>query len=100
MLGLAFWIVLFDFQLRPVSLFYVIGLYSIAYLIGFLVPFAPAGFGFRETVLVFGLAHLVGVETAVILAGVNRVLYFLSELLIGFFLFSIRRFFKGYYVKI
>lgn len=82
-LGLAFWFVLHDFQQQAVSLFYIIGLYALAYLVGFLVPFAPAGLGVREAILVFGLSSFVGVEVAILLAGINRLLYFVVEALLG-----------------
>lgn len=83
LLGFAFWVVLQDLQQQPVSLLYIIGLYALAYLVGFLVPFAPAGLGVREAILVFGLSSFVGVDVAILLAGINRVLYFFSEILLG-----------------
>ncbi|MGN7832411.1 lysylphosphatidylglycerol synthase domain-containing protein [Pseudoxanthomonas sp. 22568] len=42
----------------------LLGVYSIAWLIGFIVPGAPAGLGIREALLVLGLGSLYGLETA------------------------------------
>ena len=79
-LGTAFWVTLVPFSAGPVPWAYVVGVYCLAYLVGFLVPFAPAGLGAREAVLVAGAGPLVGVELAIFLAAVNRILYVLMEL--------------------
>jgi len=79
-LGTAFWFTLVPFSAGPVPWAYFVGVYCLAYLVGFLVPFAPAGLGAREAVLVAGAGPLVGVELAIFLAAVNRILYVLMEL--------------------
>ena len=62
---------------------YILGSYCIAYVVGFFVPFAPAGLGVREATIVFAIAPFVGNEIAILLAGINRVLYFAVELLLA-----------------
>lgn len=42
----------------------MLGIYSVAWLIGFVVPGAPAGLGIREALLVLGLSPLVGIQVA------------------------------------
>lgn len=51
-------------QLPAAALLNMLGIYSIAWLLGFLVPGAPAGLGVREAVLIIGLSPLLGQETA------------------------------------
>lgn len=80
LLGTAFWLTLAPFSIGPVPWAYVVGVYSLAFLVGFLVPFAPAGLGAREAVLVAAAGPLVSVELAIFLAAVNRVLYVMVEL--------------------
>jgi len=79
LLGSAFWLTLSPFSVDTISWSYVVGVYCLAYLVGFLVPFAPAGLGAREAVLVAGAGPLVGVDVAIFLAAVNRILYLLAE---------------------
>lgn len=62
---------------------YLIGLFSLAYAIGFCVPFAPAGIGIREGVIVVGISHLTTIEVAVMVASMHRILYFIVDLLLG-----------------
>jgi hypothetical protein len=81
-LGSAFWVTLLPFSTEGLSWGYAAGIYCFAYVVGFLVPFAPAGFGVREGVLGFALVPFMGLETALLLAGVNRILYILAELLV------------------
>lgn len=81
LLGAAFWITIVPFLEIPVSFLYCVGIYSLAYFIGFLVPFAPAGLGVREAILVASISSYVGLEVAVLLATINRILYFLVELM-------------------
>jgi uncharacterized membrane protein YbhN (UPF0104 family) len=58
----------------------IVGVYCLAYIIGFVIPFAPAGLGVREFVLVLGLSVWLNADIALLLAGVNRLIYFLVEL--------------------
>ena len=66
------------------SFSYLAGVFAIAYLIGFVFPLAPAGIGLRESVLVFGLAGIVDQDTAIVIAGVNRLIYVLVEIFLFF----------------
>jgi uncharacterized membrane protein YbhN (UPF0104 family) len=81
--GASLWVTLLPFVDNFSPYFYVVGLYCLAYVIGFLVPFAPAGLGIREAVLVLGLSAWVSADIALLLAGVNRLIYFLAELVLG-----------------
>lgn len=62
---------------------YIIAVYCIAYILGFLAPFAPAGLGVREAIIVGALLPVVGYELSVFFAGVNRIIYFTVELLLA-----------------
>jgi hypothetical protein len=81
--GASLWITLSPYLSALPPLTYIIGAYCIAYVIGFVVPFAPAGLGIRDALLVLALAPLVGNEIAILLAGINRIIYFLAELLLA-----------------
>jgi uncharacterized membrane protein YbhN (UPF0104 family) len=61
----------------------IVGVYSLAYVIGFVVPFAPAGLGVRELVLVLGLSAWLNADIALLLAGVNRLVYFFAEIVLA-----------------
>jgi glycosyltransferase 2 family protein len=51
----------------------VIGIYAVAWLVGFLVPGAPAGLGVREALLVLGLSPLLGQDAATATTALLRV---------------------------
>lgn len=57
------------------------GAFSLAWVIGFLVVFAPAGAGVREVALVAGFAPVLGPEPALLLALVSRALMTVGDLL-------------------
>lgn len=82
-LGFAFWITLTPFSVSEIGLVFIIGLYAFSYAIGFAVPFAPAGIGIRESVLVLGLAPFLDINTAIILAALNRVFYIFIEIILA-----------------
>jgi uncharacterized membrane protein YbhN (UPF0104 family) len=73
----------------------IVGLYALAYAIGFLVPFAPAGIGIREAILVAGMSTLISTEEAIVLASLNRIIYIILE--VGIVLILIQ--FKFYKYK-
>lgn len=81
-LGLSFWVTLAPFVKTPVSFSYIIGIYCFAFAVGFLVPFAPAGLGVRDGVLAFAMLSFMPIETALLLSGVNRVIYIGVEILL------------------
>jgi len=88
-LGLSLWVTLPPFTATGVPLLYTIGVYSLGYTIGFLVPFAPAGIGIREAVFTLGMSPYLALPDAVLLAGINRIVYIAIELL--FFAIAIFR---------
>jgi glycosyltransferase 2 family protein len=51
----------------------LIGVYALAWLVGFLVPGAPAGLGVREALLVLGLSPLLGQDAATATTALFRV---------------------------
>ncbi|MEW8162119.1 MAG: hypothetical protein AB2798_05405 [Candidatus Thiodiazotropha endolucinida] len=82
-LGFAFWITLTPFSASEIGLVFIIGLYAFSYAVGFAVPFAPAGIGIRESVLVLGLTPILDINTAIILAALNRVFYIFIEIILA-----------------
>ena len=62
----------------------IVGLYAFAYALGFIVPFAPAGIGIREAILVAGISNLVTIDYAIILASLNRMIYIIVEVIVVF----------------
>ena len=85
-LGASFFTILTPHIVNPnISQFLnVVGLYALAYAIGFLVPFAPAGVGIREALLVAGISGIIGAERAIVLASLNRIIYIIMEVFIVF----------------
>jgi hypothetical protein len=81
-LGTSFWITLGPFSEVPVPWIFTIGVYCLAYIAGFLVPFAPAGLGVREGVLALGMAAYLTPEMALLLAALNRGVYLLAEIIL------------------
>lgn len=55
------------------------GIYAVAWLIGFVVPGAPAGLGIREALLVFGLTPLYGAEVAATSTAMFRLVTVLGD---------------------
>ena len=93
LLGWCFYITLIPYlkENSLSSLLYIIGLYALAYSVGFLVPFAPAGIGIRETVLVVGTSALLQEDNALVLASLNRVIYIIVEITIVLILLLMKR---------
>lgn len=79
-MGAALWVTLAPFVEQSPSLFYIVGAYCFAFLLGFVVPFAPAGLGIREAVIVFALLPYLPTETAILLAAINRMINFGVEI--------------------
>ena len=84
-LGFSFWITLLPYTSQDISIIYIIGLYALSYALGFAVPFAPAGIGVREAILVMGLIPYLDSNTSVVLATINRLLYIVSEIILVIF---------------
>jgi hypothetical protein len=95
-LGFSFWITLLPYSPQDISFLYIIGLYALSYALGFAVPFAPAGIGIREAVLVMGLTPYLDANTSIILATLNRLFYIVSEIILVMISSSLR---ATYYKK-
>ncbi len=80
-LGLSFWLLIAS-QTDATPL-YIVSLFALAYAIGTIAVFAPAGIGVREAVLAVGLAQQIGVGDALIAAAVHRILYLLADISLG-----------------
>lgn len=91
-LAASFWLTLLPFTVdRLLPPFFVVGAYCLSWVVGFLVPFAPAGLGVRELVLTLAFAPFLDSQTVVLLAGINRLLYFLLEVLLAMASFLLLR---------
>lgn len=66
----------------------IIGIYTISWLIGFLIPGAPGGIGIREVILTGFLSHVASQETIITAAVINRIVSIVGDLL-SFFSFKI-----------
>lgn len=60
-----------------------IGAFGISWTVGFLAIFAPGGIGVREAVLVAILVTSIPLDDAIIYAGVNRLVWIVTELFLG-----------------
>lgn len=80
-LGASLWVTLASFATTMPSLSYIIGIYGFAYVVGFFVPFAPAGLGIREAALTFALIPFMSADEAILLAAINRIVYFVVEII-------------------
>jgi len=97
LLGFALFITVTPYvhSLSLFDYFSIAGLYALAYFIGFLVPFAPAGVGIREGVLIAGLSSLVSIEQAIVIASLNRFVYFFAEIIIAALILLCKKFQKN-----
>lgn len=82
-LGLGFGVLIIPFISENTSLFMVTGLYAMAYSIGFVTPFAPAGIGIREGILALGLLPHIPVEVVLLVSAANRLVYLMVELVLA-----------------
>ena len=83
LLGLGFAVLAMPFLLQEVSILMLVGLYAVAFSIGFITPFAPAGVGVREAILALGLLPYVPLEIVIIVSVANRLLYLLVEIILA-----------------
>lgn len=81
-MGFSLWFILFKFQVDSISIFFTIGAYSIAWVLGFLVPFVPAGLGVRDGFLVFAFYQYIPLNSIILLIAIHRIIYFLAEVLL------------------
>ncbi|KAF0655042.1 hypothetical protein L107_00945 [Cyanobium sp. Copco_Reservoir_LC18] len=82
-LGASFWLCLRPFLGAGPAWPAVIGVYCLAWVAGYLVPFAPAGLGVREVVLALALDPFLAADTSLVVVAVHRVLYLLVEVLLA-----------------
>lgn len=82
-LGASFLLCMRPFLTEGPSWPAVVGVYCLAWVVGFLVPFAPAGLGVREVVLAMALDSFVAADTSLVVMAVHRVLYLLDEVLLA-----------------
>lgn len=52
----------------------IVGIYALAWIVGFAVPGAPAGLGVREAILIVSLGNLVGAPMAIVATAAHRLL--------------------------
>ena len=79
-LGLSFALIVVPFLAGTSPIIYLIGLYALAYIIGFSVPFAPAGIGIREGILVLGVSIYLPQDISIIVSGMSRMMYMTVEI--------------------
>ncbi|MDI5985659.1 hypothetical protein QLQ85_12755 [Halomonas sp. M4R5S39] len=91
-LGSSLGVTIAPFVESSPPLAFIIGIYCLAYVAGFLVPFAPAGLGVREAVFTFSLIPFMSVDLAVLLAAINRIVYFSVEIIAVVFCFRLKGF--------
>ncbi|MEA5391596.1 lysylphosphatidylglycerol synthase domain-containing protein [Cyanobium gracile UHCC 0139] len=82
-LGASFWLCLRPFLAGGPAWPAVIGVYCLAWVAGYLVPFAPAGLGVREVVLALALDPFIAADTSLVVVAVHRVVYLLVEVLLA-----------------
>lgn len=82
-LGASFWVCLRPFLSQGPSWSVVIGVYCLAWVAGFLVPFAPAGLGVREAVLALVLDPVLDPQTSLVVVAVHRVIYLVVEVVLA-----------------
>ena len=78
--GIAAWILVGALVPSPPGLLFVTGVYALAWLIGFVIVFAPSGLGVREAMLVALLAPRFGAGPATAIAVVLRFANIVGEL--------------------
>lgn len=59
---------------------YVISLYAMGWVIGFLTPWAPAGLGIRDGIFVWGLSAYLAAPLPILVAGISRLISVLPDL--------------------
>jgi hypothetical protein len=83
LLGLSFWSLLPHGQRTQDTLPLAVSSFALGWAAGYLAPFAPAGLGVREAVIVTLLAPSVSLGDALLAVGFSRVVWTLTELVLG-----------------
>lgn len=78
LLGTAFWLLAIAVGIH-VGVVYAIGLFALAFALGFLVPIAPAGLGIRDGILVVGLLPYGSLQETLAVTVVARLIYLVAE---------------------
>ncbi|AZN30864.1 flippase-like domain-containing protein [Flaviflexus salsibiostraticola] len=83
--GLQVWLILTGLGNDPALQTYLLTLggYALAWVVGFLVFFVPAGVGVREVVLGASLAGLVPAGDVVVVVLLSRILFTIADLILG-----------------
>ena len=82
--GIAFWLTaraLFDVSTSDLPLY--VGVFALAWAVGFVAVFAPGGVGVREAMIVALLAGHLGEARAIVVAGASRVVLTAIDLILG-----------------
>jgi uncharacterized membrane protein YbhN (UPF0104 family) len=82
LMGVSFGLIFSQFQsLTPSFWLYLIFLYTVSWLTGFMAFFAPAGIGVREAVLVLGLSSILDLDMALSISLIHRALLFMVDVI-------------------
>ncbi len=73
------------------NIWLVMGGYALSWVAGYVVPFAPGGIGIREAVQVFIFSPIGSPEQVAIISIVHRMLYTITEVILGLIGFLIAR---------
>lgn len=73
------------------NIWLVMGGYALSWVTGYVVPFAPGGIGVREAVQVFIFSPIAAPEQIAIISIVHRMLYTITEVILGFIGFFVAR---------
>ena len=73
------------------NIWLVMGGYALSWVTGYVVPFAPGGIGVREAVQVFIFSPIAAPELIAIISIVHRMLYTITEVILGLIGFLIAR---------
>jgi len=99
-IGLSFYLIADTYISSANPIFFVYGLYAIAYIIGFITPFSPGGIGIREGILVGGLVSFMPAQQALLVAGFHRILYLIAEAILALLSFALMTFSKNTKLKL
>lgn len=79
LIGSAFALAVEAVHVEGLNLPHMIGIFWVAWVVGFLIPIAPSGIGVREGVIIWLLQALVVAPAPVLIAVVARILWMLGE---------------------
>jgi hypothetical protein len=85
-LGLFWTTLVAQYSFAFTDILYHSGIFALAYVLGFIIPIAPAGIGVRESVLVLGLAPYLDITTSISVSTISRVVFVVVEIILAFIL--------------